>query len=522
MTISRQGNAAAPLSRRVRRLVKATLLAAALIGAILPGGLRAAERCDYGNFYKPLNDYIEKSKKLFDVPGLAIAIVKGETVVYSCGFGVRTKRESKNDLVTVDTVFQIGSASKPFLATTMAIMVNKKKMGWHDKVTVYDPEFKLKDPEATKKFEMSDLLAQRSGLPAYSGDMVLMLGASEKQTIASLVDVNPTSIFPTTFSYTNIPQLEAGRIIAKLDALADWNAVLQKELLDPLEMRNSSYTDQSIANAPNHAEGHIWWLLQNASRTTTVPFTPIMPYRFAGAGDINSTVMDLANWLKFQMHDGMYNNKQIVSKEVLDFTRVPQVKINDDQSYALGWIVSPMPKDTIIWHKGSTFGFGAFVGWWVKAKTGVVILTNEADHGFPAALAMWRLEWLATGEKPNKDYVQQAFDHEVEEYKKEVKRYTKLDGLYSSPSFGGASLGWEGYTMILKLDTGAELKLEPFDGERFTMRLQSTPDFAALAQDLQPFPLGFARFYTKDGHFRLNLEFEDGPAYEFEKVRDVP
>ena len=89
-------------------------------------------------------------------------------------------------------------------------------------------------------------------------------------------------------------------------------------------MKNSSYTDEGIANAPNHAEGHIWWLTQNASRTTTIPFTPISPYRFAGAGDINSTVMDLANWLEFQMHDGIYENKKIVAKEALAFTRVPQ------------------------------------------------------------------------------------------------------------------------------------------------------------------------------------------------------
>jgi CubicO group peptidase (beta-lactamase class C family) len=525
MTISRQGNPATPSARRVRRLAKAVLLAAVLIGAVLPGSLRAAEPCGYGNFYKPLNDYIEKSKKLFDVPGLAIAVVKDNIVPYACGFGVRTKRESKNDLVTADTVFQIGSTTKAFLATTMAIMVDKKKMGWHDKVTVHDPRFKLQDLEATEKFEMADLLAQRSGLPEYSGDMVLLLGASEKQTIASLFDVKPASKFPTTYSYTNIPQLEAGRIIAELDALSDWNAVLQKELLTPLQMKNTSFTDERIANAPNHAEGHIWWLAQNASRTATVPFTPKFPYRFGGAGDINSTAMDLANWLKLQMHDGRCDDKQIVSKESLDFTHVAEVRINDNQFYALGWIESSTPNGTIIWHKGTTYGFGSFVGWWLGTKTGIVILTNEADRGFPSALGLWALDWLITGKNPP-DYVQEAFDRAVDDYKNEVKHYTRpehpqpppldgFNGLYSNPSFGGASLGRDGEALIVNLEIGAELKLEPFDGDLFTMRLQPTPDFAALAEDLQPFPLGFARVYVKDGHNHFELRFADGPPYDF-------
>jgi CubicO group peptidase (beta-lactamase class C family) len=195
MTISRQDNTATLPARRVRRLVKSVLLAVALIGVVLRGSLRAAESCGASD-YEPLKDYIDKSMKLFDVPGLAIAIVKGDTVVYSCGFGVRTKRESKDDRVTADTVFQIGSLTKGFLATTMAIMVDRRKMSWWDRVVRYEPFFQLWDGYVSNEFQMSDLLAQRSGLPEYSGDMVLMLGASEKQTIDSLVNIEPPRNFP--------------------------------------------------------------------------------------------------------------------------------------------------------------------------------------------------------------------------------------------------------------------------------------------------------------------------------------
>jgi CubicO group peptidase (beta-lactamase class C family) len=332
-----------------------------------------------------------------------------------------------------------------------------------------------------------------------------------------------------------VPQLEAGRIIAEQDGLQDWNEVLREELLGPLGMYDTSYTAEAIANAPDHAEGHIWWMAQGTSRTTTVPFTPIFPYRFGGAGDINSTVEDLLKWFYLQTHDGKYplmrdgtyEQEQLVTADNLAFTLKPQIPIGDGQFYARGWVLAPVTKKTmIVWHKGTTYGFGAVIGWWFDTQTGVVILTNEADRGLPSALARWVLERI-TGSNPP-DYVGVMFKHAKAEYEEEMRVFTRpkdprpsrldgLDGLYFNPSFGDASLGRDGGALFVKLDTGAELKLEPFDGDRFTMRLQPTPDFAALAENLQPFPLGFAQFEAKDGRNRFSLQFEDGPPYEFDQ-----
>ena len=99
----------------------------------------------------------------FDVPGLAIGIVAGDKLVYSKGFGVR----SKSGGVPVDrrTIFQIGSTTKAFLAATEAIMVDRGKLRWDDRVVDLDPDFQLKDPWVTREFRVFDLLAQRSGLP---------------------------------------------------------------------------------------------------------------------------------------------------------------------------------------------------------------------------------------------------------------------------------------------------------------------------------------------------------------------
>src|SRR5262249_36493737 len=193
---------------------------------------------------------------------------------------------SRSNRLPVDTrtVFQIGSTTKAFLTATMAIMVDRGKLRWDDRVVDLYPEFRLKDPWVTREFRVFDLPAQRSGLPPYVNDILVMLGYKEAALIRSLRDVEPVSSFRTTFAYTNITHVLASRIVATAAGAPDWNVVLQKELLDPLGMEESTYTVEAIKAAANHANGHRW----TPEGTVEVPFTPIFPYALGGTGDINS------------------------------------------------------------------------------------------------------------------------------------------------------------------------------------------------------------------------------------------
>jgi CubicO group peptidase (beta-lactamase class C family) len=163
--------------------------------------------------------YIVAGIKAFDSPGLAIGIVADDRLVYSKGFGVRSKTSGMP--VHTRTVFQIGSATKGFLSATMALMVDRGKFKWSDRVVDLDPEFRLKDPWVTREFRMFDLLAQRSGLPPYVNDVLGYLGGLDQTAlIRSLQYVEPALSFRTTFSYTNITHILTGRIIARsADAL---------------------------------------------------------------------------------------------------------------------------------------------------------------------------------------------------------------------------------------------------------------------------------------------------------------
>ena len=159
-----------------------------------------------------LEAYIQSGMTAFDSPGLAIGIVTGDRLAYGKGFGVRRKG---GEPVDTETVFQIGSTTKAFLATTMGIAVDRKKLAWDDRVVDLDADFQLKDAWVTREFRVFDLIAQRSGLPPYANDAVGLLGADQPAMIRSLRFIEPVSSFRSTFAYTNITHMLAQRIVAK-------------------------------------------------------------------------------------------------------------------------------------------------------------------------------------------------------------------------------------------------------------------------------------------------------------------
>jgi CubicO group peptidase (beta-lactamase class C family) len=469
-----------------------------------------------------LEAYLASGMKAFDVPGLAIGIVAGDKLVYAKGFGVR----SKGGGLPVDTrtIFQIGSTTKAFLATTLAIMVDRRKLRWDDRIVDLEADFQFKDPWVTREFRVFDLLAQRSGLPPYANDTLGMLGFDEATLIRSLRHVEPVSSFRSSFAYTNITHLLAGRIVAKAAGAADGDRVLQQELLDPLGMQDSSYTADAIQAAANHAEGYRW----TPHGTIKVPFTQLFPYDFGGAGDINSSIEDMARWVRLQLGNGRFEGRPLVSPENLAVTRTPKVAISDKVSYALGWVIQQTSNGTIVWHNGGTSGFGAYIGLVPDRDVGVIVLTNETNMGMPDAVGLWTLDRILGN--PEADHVADRLQAARAHVETAAKLFAKpanprpflplapLAGGFSHPSMGKAAVVLEGEALVMELPaTGAKLTLEPWNGEVFTARLLPIGRFAAVAENLGPLPSGFVQFQIdKDAKLnRLRLSFDDGQAYEF-------
>jgi CubicO group peptidase (beta-lactamase class C family) len=466
--------------------------------------------------------YIAAGLNTFDSPGLAIGIVADDRLVYSKGFGVRSKAGGAP--VDTRTIFQIGSATKGFLSATMALMVDRGKFKWDDRVVDLDADFQLKDPWVTREFRMFDLLAQRSGLPPYANDALGILGLDRTALIRSLRFVEPVSSFRSTFAYTNITHILAGRLVANVANARDWNAVLQQEILDPLGMKETSYTAAAIEAAPNHASGYRW----TPDGTKEVPFTQIFPYDFDGAGDINSTIEDASRWLRFQLGNGTFEGRRIVTAENLPVTHTPKVALSDKVAYAMGWVVQQTPNGTIVWHNGGTSAFGSYFGMAPDKHVAVVVLTNEVNVGFPDAIGLWVLDRLLGN--PKVDHVANASKAARAAFERTVKQFAKPDnprpfppitpfaGTFTNPSIGKATLSVEGDALVMSLDaSGAKLRLAQWDGEVLTATPMPLGRFAAVAEDLGPLPYAFVQFQIdKVGRLNvLRLSFDDGQAYEF-------
>ncbi len=471
-----------------------------------------------------IESYITSGMKTFDLPAVAIGIIANDKLVYGKGFGVRDKKNGGT--VDTRTVFQIGSATKAFLATSLAIMVDRGRFKWDDRVVDLYPDFLMKDPWVTREFRVFDLIAQRSGLPPYANDMLGMTGIGATDLIHSLRNVDPVSSFRSTFAYTNVTHVLAGQIVAKAAGTTDWNAFLQKELLEPLAMKDSTYTAAAIAAAPNHAEGYRW----TPQGTVAVPFTQLFPYDFGGAGDINSTVEDTARWVRFQLSNGTFEGRRLVSEQNLAQTRTPKVALNDKVSYALGWIVQQTPKGNIIWHNGGTTSFGAFIGFVPETSVGVTVLSNESNVGFPDAVGLWVLDRIV--DNPSVDHVARMHEAAKAKFESSRKQFARPDkprpspqleplaGNFANPSFGKAVLRAENNALVLDVQTsGAQFKLEPWDGDIFAVRLVPKGRFEAIAKNLGDEPNGLAQFQA-DASGKpavLRVTFDDGQAYDFRR-----
>jgi hypothetical protein len=303
--------------------------------------------------------------------------------------------------------------------------------------------------------------------------------------------------------------------------------VLQKEFLTPLGMTRSSVTAAAMASAPDHAEGYLW----SPSGSVEVPFTQIFPYDFGGAGDINSTVEDMAHWLRLQIGKGTLDGRSYVSAAGMAATRTPKVAMSETQSYALGWVARRSKNGTIIWHNGGTSAFGAYVGFLPDHGAGVVILTNTTNVGLPDALGIWATDRML--DNPPVDYtgiiLKGAQDQAAESARtfarpadpRAAPPLSPLAGQFANPAIGGASVAVDGTRLVMTLQKiGARLSIEAWDGDVFTARLLAEGRFTTIAANLGASPYAFVQYQIgDDGRLdRLKLSMEDGQAYVFTRA----
>jgi CubicO group peptidase (beta-lactamase class C family) len=470
-----------------------------IIGAALLFGLAALSGMSGASAQQPTQASIEallpdfekqvaEGMKAFSVPGVAVGIVHDDRLIYAKGFGAREL--GKPEQVTPETIFQIGSTTKAFFATTLAQAVDAGRLGWSDPVIDHIPDFQLADPWVTRDFRVLDLAAQRSGLTPYVNDALTMLGYDKQTLIRSLRVAPQLGMFRSDFRYLNIPHVVGGEIVAKVNGAPSWFDSLQKSLLAPLGMGATTATAEAIAAASNHAQGH-----RLADKPIAVPFHLSFPYTMGPAGALNSNIPDMARWLRLQLGRGQFEGKVLVSEDNLDVTWTPRVAMSERSSYAVGWVATATPRGRIIWHNGGTSGFGAHTGFLPDGKTGIVILTNLDNGGMPDSLAMWFYDRVLGN--PTVDNIAlgaAALKTRREAAQTEAAGFVSgplsplaatFAGSYASPILGDATVALSEGKLGLTLEkTEAQLLLEPNkdDPYLFQARLAPTGAFIAPAE----------------------------------------
>jgi CubicO group peptidase (beta-lactamase class C family) len=332
-----------------------------------------------------LDSYIEMAMERWEVPGVSVAIVKDQEVVYAKGFGVRNLEEGGE--VDADTLFAIGSCTKAFTTTAIGLLVEEGRISWDDPVLRYMPDFQMYDPVVTREITIRDLLCHRSGLGTFEGDLTWFGSVYDRaEAIYRTRFLEPVFDFRTGFGYSNLMFLVAGEIIPRVTETS-WDDFVDQRLFSPLGMDRSNTSVVDLEAMGNVAAPHT----RVAGEIAPIAHDDID--NMAPAGAINSSANDMARWLLLQTGDGVFGGKQIVDSAVIDETRTPhnlqQVSNRAKElnpwthfsAYGLGWGLSDYRGRLVVAHGGGLPGMVSSVAILPEENLGVVVLTNFDLHG---------------------------------------------------------------------------------------------------------------------------------------------
>ena len=321
--------------------------------------------------------------KTFDVPGIAVAIVKDGKVIQAKGYGVR----SLNSKLPVNefTGFGIASNSKAFTAAALGMLIDEGKLKWDDKVTDYIPEFKMYNPYVTEEFTIRDLLTHRSGLGLGAGDLMFWPDSSDftkKDMIHNLRYLKQVSSFRTKYDYDNNLYMVAGEVLAKVSGMT-WENFIQQRILNPLNMNSTAPSYKLLKDKSNvidpHApvDGFVKVIRRDWNETANA------------AGGIYSNLDDMCKWVIMQMNNGKYGtgqSKTLFSNEVHDEMWTPQTIIpvrgetpynTHFSSYGLGWFLSDVHGYKQATHTGGLAGIVTQITLIPEMQLGIIVFTNQ-------------------------------------------------------------------------------------------------------------------------------------------------
>ena len=325
---------------------------------------------------------VARALKAFEVPGIAVAVVKDGQIVMAKGYGVRSLKTKAP--VDANTLFGIASNTKAFTTAALGLLVEEGKLQWDDKVTKYIPEFQMYDPYATAEFTVRDLLCHRSGLGLGAGDLMQFPDSADftvKDVIHSLRYFKPVSSFRSKFDYDNSLYIVAGEVVARVSG-QPWADFVETRLMRPLGMNRSATLYSRLPDPSNVIDGHgpVDGKVQVIRRDLGTLAGP--------AGGIYSSVNDLSKWammllggpgapaplLKPQTQWELW-----MPQTILRVGPAPSPYNTHFAAYGLGWFLRDVRGYKEVSHTGGEIGMVTEVKLLPELHLGIVVLTNQEN-----------------------------------------------------------------------------------------------------------------------------------------------
>lgn len=359
-----------------------------------------------------LDEFIERGMRDWRIPGLAVAIVHNDSVVYAKGFGTRVI--GANAPVDTRTMFGIMSTTKAMTALAVAMLVDEGKVAWNDPVTKHLPAFRLSNAWVTQEVTVRDLLTHVAGLG--NADLLWTRGdLSTRDILTRVARLDLAYSLRSDFIYQNVMYQAAGEVVTAASGMP-WERFVESRIFAPLGMTRSRATLANVRalNDANVSAAH-WDFGGDDGRgdVRRIEEQPVDPVPAAGAAW--STADDAARWMRFLLDSGRVNGTRLVSEASFRELFRPQVIVPAAQfypsialtrprwmTYGLGWFQQDYNGMHVAMHTGSIAGRTAIVGLVHDQRLGVFFFANRDHEEFRHAL-MWRVIDRYTG-APYRDW----------------------------------------------------------------------------------------------------------------------
>lgn len=356
-----------------------------------------------------IDKLVERTMQTFQVPGMAVAVIKDGNVIHSKGYGVSSLNSGKK--TDENTLFGIASNSKAFTAATLAQLVDAKKINWDDKVIQYIPEFRLYNSYVTEDFTIRDLLTHRSGMGLGAGDLMIWPDSADfeiSDIIYNLRFLKQTSPFRTKYDYDNLLYMVAGEVVTRVSGKT-WEEVVENQIFAPLEMNRSAASYARLKDKTNVIDGHS----VVDKKLQVIPRHDLKTGQ-CSAGGIYSSIHDMSKWMICQLENGKYGStfdKQIFSAQVQREMWSPQTNmpVRSDKynshfnAYGLGWGLTDVKGTKQVSHTGGMEGMVTQVTLLPEMKLGIVVLTNQ-ENGAAFSSVTNTIKDIYLG-LPNEDWI---------------------------------------------------------------------------------------------------------------------